>query len=305
MSPSREAHIPNPGRGPGSTSRRRIGLLLAFSLIVAAGCAQTSSTALPTLPEWLKEDRRTIGVVAFGSSPEPTLSTLEPENAAARKGAAKGAKKGFAAAGDVISAGSGCSGLGCGAVLLLDTAALVTFPIIGSVYGAATAEREVVKVQPLAEVEGTEALFRMALRDLNIEDRIVDRVIQVGRQKTNHVFLAVAGEEVSDRSSITELSDAILTARVTSLGLWADEGDDPRVGLRVIAAASLETAEASGVRSGRVKYEGERGKLSDWAADDARLFREELDRAIQSLAEQIVEETLLARIANEPPGPPD
>ncbi len=75
--------------------------------------------------------------------------TSEERKSRAAEGAGEGALKGLKVASRVIDGMSGCSEIVC---LAIGAGALVAFPTIGAMIGAATAEPEAVKAQDRPEV---------------------------------------------------------------------------------------------------------------------------------------------------------
>jgi hypothetical protein len=71
---------------------------------------------------------------------------------------------------------------------------------------------------------------------------------------------------------------------VQSIGLIADDGDDPRAVLSIHLWTNFNRLD-----SWPIEYTSSRLKLSVWTANNARRLREEIDYAAESISAQIVE----------------
>jgi hypothetical protein len=100
------------------------------------------------------------------------------------------------------------------------------------------------------------------------------------------------GEEVSYKGSPV---DAILEMSVLSVGVVAERPDvTPPLRFVMTAGARLIDAETNSVLDkGLFSFTSRPRPYTEWAADQAQLFREALAAAYKSLAEQAVEELLL------------
>jgi len=85
--------------------------------------------------------------------------------------------------------------------------------------------------------------------------------------------------------------DTALEIQILNSGLKGNGGVNPSLALSVDVRASLVR-----VRDGRelasvpLKYKSKRHKFTGWAANDARLLREEIERCNQTVAEEIAKE---------------
>jgi len=240
-----------------------------------------------------------IGVTASphlyaGKVIEPTFEFYEGRTVAA---AMKGAEVG---GGFVVHAGLFMGqnlGYPLGTYPLM--ASLFLWPvgsIVGAIHGAVSKQSARVTTT-LRTVEGAQTLFRDALDNQKIEEVIRDRIVQFAQEDTGHVFKALphdtfSAEKVSykgnpenQRALAEHGIDVILDLHITSFGLAGEEANDPRVSLEM-QFRILRFVQGMPFYSGEWEYRGERRRLSVWAANGARLFREELDRVAQSLAGQ-------------------
>lgn len=271
--------------GKAVTRRPLIASLIAASLIVEAGCAQrppySSSSTSPAVTDGLNENRKTIGLAVISTAEPKFVVRVSPV-------LSDEAEQGFLAGARAMVSGGFKTAYYTGmphAYLLV-----MLWPVGavgGAIYGAASAQ-SVELPHPLSENKGAEELLRNALGDRRIEEAIRDRVEQVARRKCNCVFLSVPYEIAGNPSPSTEAADTVVKVAVEDFGLAGEEGDDPRIALRVRAWTYFKWT-TSDQSAENMEYEGRSRKLSAWAADNAHLFRQELNRAVQSLAEQIVD----------------
>ena len=292
-----------------------VGLLATLLIVAAAGCTQASREPTSHRPEpwaisdWIGNGRKTVGVTASpdliytGQTIRPTLRTTSSRRG---EGALQGFQDGFGAplvptlyVGAVVPELAGFALVG----------GLVLAPVgavAGAIYGAASAEQsEVVEILGRGPHEKT--LLRRSLDHIKIEEEIRNRIALIGVERTGHQFAILPHETFSTekvsyqpnvearRSLAAQRIDAVLDIHVTSFGLDAEGGDDPPAELS-ISFRTLWFAEGLPFYTRTWKYEGGRRRLSAWAANDALLFREELDRAIQALAAALVEDVFLPRI---------
>ena len=274
-----------------------VGLLAAVLLV--GGCARTNVWDNLALSAGLNQARMVVGVTASrhlyaGEEVEPTFQVPTSRRIAA---AMRGIENG---GGFVVHAGLIMGqklGHPLGAYPFM--ASLFLWPvgsIVGAIHGAVS-EKSARETRPLRTVESAQALFRNALDNQKIEEVIRDRIVQFAQEETGHVFKALphdtfSAEKVSykgnpenQRALAEHGIDAILDLHITRFGLAGEEANDPRVSLEM-QFRILRFVQGMPFYSGEWEYRGERRRLSVWAANGARLFREELDRVAQSLAGQ-------------------
>lgn len=280
-----------------STLRSYLGLLVAMSLILAAGCAQRSREPAPppssAITDWLNEHRRTIGVVALGSTQMmnqhwfefdphvrralaqgPTLTTRE-------RGPSIGFEMGIHKGWDsYIAMARQGDPRGVAMSIPLIPVWLATSGLIGELAPGP----EFQLVRPLTEAVGADAMRPNLLDKRAVGEAMRDHVTRIAGEKSNHVFRTVPYEDARNRASMSQPVDALLTMRVVGIGLIGKGGDDPLVALKVHIWTDFDR---TGFRP--FEYVGTRRRLTAWAADNGRLLREELDRAVQTLAVQVAE----------------
>lgn len=163
----------------------------------------------------------------------------------------------------------------------------------GAVYGAIAAETS-------EKVEEAEATLNKAVVDLNIREAIRDRLFQIAHQETRYALTLLIGQApaardavVADRSSARQETDTILEVSVPRFGLEGG-GINPPLPLVVTAHARLvRGADGTQLYAAAWTYRSGTRKFLEWAANNGQPLRAELERAVQTLAETIVEELFL------------
>jgi hypothetical protein len=167
------------------------------------------------------------------------------------------------------------------------------FALGGAIYGAVVAESA-------ATVAEAEASLSQALTEVKVQEALRDRVLLVARDQTPHpvILLEETGatartEGVRDPPSAEGASDTFLEVRVAALR-FVGGGINPPLALVMNVETRLVSAEDRGtLYEATLEYRSRTRKFTEWAADNAQPFREELERAVHSLAERIVEEVFL------------
>ena len=104
----------------------------------------------------------------------------------------------------------------------------------------------------------------------------------------------------STSSSTSRVGDTALEIAVYYAGFTAVDGVNPRFPLTVEAQATLfRKGDGQPLYTCPIQYQSVRRTLGSWAADDARLFREEQDRCYSQIADSVVKE-LISRGAVAP-----
>jgi len=114
-----------------------------------------------------------------------------------------------------------------------------------------------------------------------------EAIISQNAKARGHVLRAV---RVDEEGKALPGEEALLQVRFTEFGLFGDIGEDPRVALVVGAYANLQMPAATAYGWGEFTYEGSGRRVSEWSADEARLFRDEIAIALRAIATQLVEE---------------
>ncbi len=238
-----------------------------------------------------------IGVVSAHLTPEveyrtPAKGGVEGAVSGAGKGLALGA---LGAAGCVLSLGyavSNCA-VGVGTPLLV---------MLGAISQAGSGV-------PLAEVQAGEAAIQTALAESNLEEALRDRFLKIGRARTGRSLVLIpdrgwtgpvkAGTfpprisrgvetvvELGVQGFRLELSNR---SSLGAIGALNPADPDPGLTLTVTARARVvRVVDGTELSRHTVRYRGGVRRYADWVANNAQDVREELDRASESLAADIV-----------------
>jgi hypothetical protein len=272
-----------------------IPLLLVPAL--AAACAELDRGRGPVADAEARSrparQPRSIGVtvspdlIFTGRPIEPVYRSVQPRWEVLLEGAQQGAGKTVMA------------GFGAGAVhpyfFALGLGLWPVGALVGGANGAARSKLRALE-RPLGSVPGAQAMFEAALRGRRIEHALESRLVaaffrdsavplpheRFSFERLTYLPAAERARELGQHGL-----DGVLDVHVTAFDLTGEDGTDPRAALRL----NVETrwlVEGSAPPFADWAYEGESRSLSAWAADGARPFREELDRALATLAERIV-----------------
>jgi len=294
----------------------RIVVLIAFVLLLGPSCAQTSRepTSMAPVPSG---PARTIGVAAMDHTFGPKLQERESDVQAAFAGAVLGALLGGAigagaaivAMAVIFDAPIGLAFLSVGSweysQIVAGVGAAIGAPI-GAGVGAAAAGPAEATVRPLAGFEGASELFPDALGEQTLEEAIRDRVLTIAPARTADALRAVPAQHYATYGLLRQDAlDGLIQLRLLDYGFVGRMGEDPRVALRITVYATTYFIRQQSVIRARTRdwvYEGRSRKLSTWVADDGRLFRKELDQAMQELSEQIIDDVFLSESASRQAG---
>ena len=266
-----------------------VGLLIG-TLLGPWGCT-TSSPRIPPLSEEVRTQIGTLGIAT--SSIVPTADLNAPTGG---KGAVKGAGQATLAMASAagISASAGRAGGLIGAIGVLVVLGVTPVAALGgAIYGAIVA--------PSAQkVKGAETTLANALADLKIQEAIHDHVLQAARDRVGHRVVSLG--ETPDVDAILEIDvPSVRLAGTAALDI------DPPLHLVVLACPKL-VRRADGLQlyppksaTLAIVYMSGPRKFLEWGGEDARLFREEMERAYQSLTITAVEEMFMV---SHPPAPP-
>lgn len=263
------------------------------------GCAHQS----PYPSEAIRAQFNTIGVVSVQDAPEVHfyLPAKGPISGAGR-GAAIGARTGLGA----------CAWLGepphdsAGLMLCLAIGLALTPPgaVIGAVSGAMTA-------LPAATVEKAEAILRQKLTEAKVQDIVRNAVVREARRQTRYTFIvdyvpifqltpqtevaAGEGPRVRDeRTTYREWTDSnaetLLEVRVESLTLDGLQDMDPTLQLEMtVRTRLLRARDHVELYNSLWTYSGAKRRLAEWAVNEAKPFRSEVERCLSSLANLMAE----------------
>ena len=254
-----------------------VGLLIG-TLLGPWGCT-TNSHRVPPLSEQVRAEIGTLGVTT--SSIIPT-SDLKGPISSKGSGAAKGAGQ----ASLVMVSTAARAGHPLAALVVLGVTPVAALG--GAIYGAIVAPRD-------EKVKGAETALANAFADLKIQEAVHDHLLRAAQGRIGHRVVPLG--ETPDVDAILEL--AVLSVRLVGAGI------NPPLQLVVLACPKLVRR-----ADGRELYPAESmtpafahmsaaRKFLEWGGEDARLFREEMERAYQNLADRVVEELFMVF---HPPG---
>ena len=247
-----------------------------------------------------EEERATLGgVIAVTHAqyaPEAKFETFAKGKAS---GAAQGAADGFLTAAGQMGH---CGGDFCAIAALFWIATAGT---VGAVYGAVTGYQEAL---PAEEAERIEHSTQRLLESLAFQEQIADRLARTIQRKTVKTVVqpdamgpAQSGENcdygrLKNRSVSSVLEVAVREIRLETppKGVEFDRKDPPLY-LVIRIDARLQR-----LSDGKILYNptslqvgGRSFRKAEWEADNSRRFLEQVDLALNALAEKIVDDVFL------------
>ena len=266
---------------------------LTLALTMQAGCAPIARPLPTPLPPEVQARLGRVGVVSGRFVP---ATQVQRPPAGRLRGAAAGAAGG--ALGGVAVVGPAfvyvrCSGDGCGLAAVVLLGILVGAATIGAVTGAVSGA---VSAESAPKAREAEVALRFALAELRIQEALRDRLVTIARDEAGLDLTPVAtpgpadpDEDVDYRPLAAHGLDTILETSVTRLGLIGDRGGNLPLSLSLTTRIRVIRSE-DGAELYRQELRRRKGsrRFVDWAANDARAFREEMDAAYTDLAREIV-----------------
>jgi hypothetical protein len=249
----------------------------------------------------LDEDHSSIGVVALGSDQflyqdwfefepafkehfarGPTYTTVRPKRLKRTQVALGDA---FHETAESYFSSLPYAGEAAGYGLLLAPALIM----VGTLSRAAIGRFEWVQPRPVVQLlDGVDSPVSSIptglLNKQSLAMAISDRIIRSSQNRSDPQLLEVPFAQARERSLWIARVDALLTVRVQSIDLIADDSDDPRAVLFIHLWTNFNRLD-----SRPIEYTSSRLKLSVWTANNARRLREEIDYAAESISAQIVE----------------
>ncbi len=270
--------------------------LVAVTVVTGLmGCA----TDVPKTPDYFAADDRfptsgigRVALVADASPPEiESVDLGQTYGQSAARGAVGGALEGATAA---LEGLAGCSGGYCGAAFLL---LLPVFAVGGAVAGAASGADSGYDPDRLAAAE---ANARRMLDAAYLQTGLLDRTRDYGMDNLDLEFVRGGGAAPKtplDRPDYDALAgesiDAVLEVDLLRVALGHS--------LEMTARARLVSVRTGAVLSdGRYMVSSERRRLEEWLADGAAPVTEAIQRGLQTLAEDMVDENFLLFYPEKP-----
>jgi hypothetical protein len=161
---------------------------------------------------------------------------------------------------------------------------------VGSVVG-------LIKGSSEKEIEETEDTLRGYLATIHFQQTLRERLLAVARDQTQYSFVLLESqgpkspdEEVTYDMSAYEDIDAVLEVGVSECRLDGKAYEmNPDLQLVVRVDAGFSNAKDGKLYDGSFfHFSSAKQTFADWSTDNARPFREEFDRGLQSLSEQII-----------------
>jgi hypothetical protein len=260
---------------------KSIKVMLPVVLLLLVSCTTTPKLPPPP-PEQLKADLGRIGIVSASFQPEVKFQKPLSKGRAAWHGAGEGAV-------GVLQVGQGCYGIGCAGVLALAPVGAVVGSIVGAIKGV-----------PSQKIKETEDALNGCLATLNFQETMREHFLKtVAMEQIQYPFVLlevqgpnVLDEEVTYDSLSDKGIDTILEIGLRKCELWgAKDSINPHLYFLMAAGIRLIRITDGHVLFSRnfvYDYRNVPTKFSEWGANNAQPFREELDRAFDYLALEIV-----------------
>src|SRR5262245_4083473 len=256
------------------TRRQRALLFLTTALMATAACTTANPGQPSQVSAALRDQLGTVGVVARYARVE--IDVRPPASTALK-------------------------GLGCGALVGLNAGAqggspliFITAPaglVIGAIAGGAIA---VAKAPPADEVRAADAALRRAIAELDMPDRLASRSAERAGARARLVTPTALGQEGSDGGQSGDLDreaiDSSLEVSRVRLS-WADTPPcEPHPQLELALSVHMtirRSGESAVLDAFTLRTKALPQPFAEWGLDDARSFRDTLDRMIDDLATSI------------------
>ena len=264
-------------------------------LVVQGGCATISRPLPHALPYPLApETRAQLGRVGVVSGRFVPAMDVQRPTAGKGSAAARGALRGAGAALYPFSVlGGTCSGRDCGFVVVVILGVLLGAATVGAVTGAVVGA---VTAESAAKVHDAEAALTHALAELKIQETLRDRLVTLARDDTR--LALVPGGDVGPTDSDLAVDyrplaaqgmDTLLEVSVIRLGLTGDRRDNPLLALSMTTRIRLiRSGDGAELYREELDHRSGSRKFVEWAANDAKAFREALDAAYTDVSGAIV-----------------
>lgn len=269
-------------------------IVLILSLLIGQqGC--TTPPMEPWSPHVTEDVRAKIRIIGIAVAEElPRVAVELPS-----KGAASGAgRKAGKWSGNWVMAAGSMAAYGRELGLTTGAAMLVVTPVValaGAVYGAIEA--------PSAEaVESHEAQVHGVLQAEDLIQRLQNHVLKQVTDRTDISISTLrreASNQIGDRETVPASEvpqpDAMLMIQLQTIDLRGKFDVDPPLALHLEANVAITVPSvAPPVYTHSFQYVTGARQLTEWTADDARVFREAVDLSLARLAELIVDDLFLA-----------
>lgn len=253
---------------------RAIRSLAGLLLVLAGGCvSQHPRSFTPAVPE---PSRRGCVAVAVLPLPSASSSTAQVGGEVGKgrstgKGATSGAAGG-AAAGLLTSLQTGPF------FVILAPILIPAGAVLGSMTGAAVGYAHGI---PVKDAEAAKALLTRNQTDLSAElaNRVAQRLPRAGK--------VLAAPDVAP--------DLRIEVSAVAWGLYGGAGSRPVADFELTVAYAVLDGKGGMLLSGRFTVGGPRRPLPDWAAEEGRLLRQAVERAVDEAAEAVSDAAFLVQ----------
>lgn len=249
---------------------------------------------LPAPPsEVLRAQLGTIGVVTGGARTAGEFRSLDKRALAAGQGAMQGMMGPGSYGALSMLAMAGMYGVFFPPLLVVTIGVAAVSGGLGAAVGAVTAEG------PPPAIQANVATLRSAGADLRLDDTLRDQVTEAGSRQTRHPFVVLpTGTTFGGGAAFypplpPHAADTILETTLLGLALVSDSYEEPPALVVAVGFRLGRAKDASPAYEGALAYTSRRRPLTEWASEQGRPFREEVDRATRSLSERIVDELFL------------
>jgi len=268
-------------------------IVLILSLLIGQqGC--TTPPMEPWSPHVTEDVRAKIRIIGIAGAEELPRVAIELPSKGAASGA--GRKAGKWSGNWVMAAGSTAAygrelGLTTGAAMLVVTPVVA---LAGTVYGAIEA--------PSAEtVESQEAQVRGVIQGEQLIHQLENQVLTHVTDRTDVVATILpkdASDQIGHRETVPASGvpqpDTMLMIFLKSIDLRGKADVDPPLALNLEAQVTLTVSSAATpLYTHSFHYTTDARWLTEWTADDAKVFRKAVDLSLARLAELIVDDLFL------------
>jgi hypothetical protein len=277
------------------------GMMTAVALATALALALAGCVAAPAESDGARLPAAGPRSIAVSLDHPPVTYRMITERSTTGREAARGAAEGAGAGalfGLYLTLGlaAGTGGIALLAAPFIAGAGAVIGGVIGAADGAAGAEPMTLRMEPLDEVDGAMPLVA-ALDGSRLPESLRAAIAADARERTG-ARVHEAALPPSDGPAAGVEADMEIVVILLRVEFLADDEDDPDLSLSL--SAMIRVIGAGETRTVSVIYRGRRDDLSDWAADDAVRFREELAGALEDLGRDIVSQALMVDPEAEP-----
>lgn len=178
--------------------------------------------------------------------------------------------------------------------------------VVGGIAGA-------VEGVPAEKRKEAETALTNAIAKLKIQETMRQRLLKIAaEEQTSYTFVPIDGQgpeapdkEVKYGFLADKGIDTVIEITIPVFGLTGKKDiNPPLVFFMTFHTRLVRTSDGKVIYDGKFEYKSAVRYFTDWAANNARPFSDEFDRAYQGLAEKAVEELFLVYNLPLNPAPP-